>query len=93
MTAEKERVIFRHGRDRDFTEDEYFALLDEGERAKDRGDMKEYERIRALMPANPEVMKAFKEVYGKEFVLSCGLDLTEANLKFGKGWLDEPDEQ
>ncbi len=91
MTAEKERVIFRHGRDRDFTREEFIALCDARDAARARGDIGEYERIRLILPANPDVVKAFCDVYGKEFVLSSGLDLTEANLRFGEGWLDEPD--
>lgn len=92
MSAIQERVIFRHGKDRDFTEEEYFALDGEMWAAKKRGDMDTYWHLAEILPANPDVAKAFKEVYGKEYVLSLGLDLTEANLRFGEDWLDAPDE-
>ncbi len=92
MSAIEEPVIFRHGKDRNFTKEEYFALDDEMWAAKRRGDEETYERIARILPANPDVVKAFKEVYGKEYILSMGLDLTEANLRFGEGWLDAPDE-
>ncbi len=93
MSATASQTIYRHGKDRNFTEEEYFALSDEMCAAEERGDVETYERLSALLPANPDVAKAFKEVYGKEYLLAMGLDLTEANLQFGEGWLDAPNEQ
>jgi hypothetical protein len=90
VSAATGKAIFRHGRDHDFTEEEFFALQDKAMDAYDRGDIKEFLRITDILPANPNVAKAFKEVYGKEVILSSGRDLTEANLKWGEGWLNEP---
>ena len=70
MTVQKERAVFRHGRDRDFTREEFIARRNERDAAKARGDMETYERIKAILPANPHVVKAFKDVYGKDFILS-----------------------
>lgn len=92
MVAET-REIYRHGRDRDFTEKEFFALSDEMFEARRSGDMETYERIGRFLPLNPVAAKIFKEVYGKEFMLDAGFDLTEATLLYGEGWLDEPNEQ
>lgn len=90
MSVVTSKAIYRHGKEQDFTEDEYFALSDEMWAAKNSGDMETYERLSAKLPANPDVAKAFKNVLGKEILLSLGLDLTEANMRYGEGWLDEP---
>ncbi len=92
MSAIASQTIYMHGRERNFTEEEYFALGGEMWEAKERGDMETYERLSDLLPVNPDVAKAFKDVYGKEYLLAMGLDLTEANLRFGEGWLDAPNE-
>ncbi len=93
MTAVAEQEIFRHGRDRNFTEKEFFALSEEMFAARDRGDMETYERLGNFLPVNPVAAKIFKNVYGKEFLLDMGVDLTEADLVYGEGWLDEPNER
>ncbi len=90
MTATATKEIFRHGRERNFTKEEFFALSDEMFAARDRGDMDTYERLGRLLPINPEVAKIFKDVYGKDFLLDAGVDLTEADLLYGEGWIDEP---
>lgn len=92
MSTDGARVVYRHGRERDFTEEEYYALSDEIRAAKERGDMETYDRLFDILPVNPDVVMAFKKVYGKEYVLNMNLDLTEANLRFGEGWLDAPNE-
>jgi hypothetical protein len=90
MTAVATKEIFRHGRDRNFTKDEYFALSDELFEAIENEDRETCERLSAILPANPEVIRIFKNVYGKDYILALGFDLTEANLLYGEGWLDEP---
>lgn len=92
MSATAERNIYCNGRDRDFTREEYFSLLKKQGDAFDRGDMAEFERISDALPIAPAVAKAFKDVYGKEYLLNLELDLTEADEEFGKGWLDASDE-
>lgn len=87
MTAQTD--VFMHSRNGGLTQEEYFDLNDQLHEAKDRGDEKEYERILRLIPIDADVAKAAKDVWGKEFVLSAGFDLTEADMKFGEGWLDE----
>lgn len=92
MSVSAAQKIYMHGKDRDFTEEEYDALSDEMWAAREKGDMETYRRLGCMLPAHPDAAKIFKEVYGKEYVLALGLDLTEANLRFGEGWLDEPNE-
>lgn len=93
MTAVATREVYRRGRDRDFTQKEVYALACELSDAMDKGDEEEVQRLSSLFPVEPEIAKIFKEVYGKEFILEVGFDLTEANLRYGEGWLDEPNER
>ena len=93
MSAITTEAIYMHGKERNFTAEEYFALSDEMWAAKRRGDMETFRRIEDMLPAEPKVAKAFKEVYGKEYLLALGFDLTEANYRYGEGWLDEPNER
>ncbi len=61
MSVIASETIYRHGKDRNFTEKEYFALSDEMWAAERSGDEETYERLSAMLPANPDVAKAFKE--------------------------------
>lgn len=92
MTVE-EKKIFLHGRNRDFTGEEFDELSDMMGEALMRGDKEEVRRIGRIIPANPITAMAFKQVYGKEWLINTGADLTEATLYWGEGWLDEPDEE
>lgn len=93
MSVNVANEIYIHGKDRNFTEEEYRALSNEMWAADESGDVETYNRIDRILPADPEMARIFKEVYGKEYLLSLGLDLTEANLCYGEGWLDEPNER
>ncbi|MDR1519513.1 MAG: hypothetical protein LBU23_05135 [Planctomycetota bacterium] len=83
------REVYLHGKDRTFTRDEIDELDRLKDAAKERGDEEEYLRLAKIIPLDPDVAMADKEVYGKEHLLSMGFDLTEADLKWGEGWLDE----
>lgn len=89
MSAILERKVILRTRDRDFTMEEYDALSAEYDKAEELDDEAEMSRIIRLLPMNADVMMAFASVYGKEFMLECGFDMTEANIKYGEGWLDE----
>ena len=87
--AEKERVVFRRGRDRDFTKEEYDELNAQLHAAEEREDWEEFDRLIKIVPLPPRILKAFAVGYGRDFIIETGYDLTEANLEFGEGWLDE----
>ncbi len=89
MSAIATDTIYRHGKDRNFTKEEYLSLSEELFEAIQKGDNETGKRLNAILPVNPEVAKIFKDVYGKEYLLALGVDLTEANLRYGEGWLDE----
>lgn len=85
--------ILLHGKSKNFTKAEVMRIQQEASSAFQRGDMDEYVRISKTLPIDAKVAKAFKQTYGKDFILNSGYDLTEANLEWGEGWLDEPNEE
>ncbi len=87
MTAQAD--VYMHSRNGGMSKEEYYDLNDQLRAAEARGDEKEYDRIARLIPITADVAMAVKEVYGKDFIVSAGFDVTEADLKFGEGWLDE----
>jgi hypothetical protein len=88
MEARPEPEIYRHGKDRNFTRDEADEIRDRAMEAYDRGDREEFRRIYKAIPISPNVVEAFAGGYGKDAIMACGFDLTEANLKLGEGWLN-----
>ncbi len=80
--------IFLHGKEHDYTYDEYCKIVDLAIAADDRGDVDEYNRIALSLPLHPVIAKKMKLFKGKDYLLEIGADLTEANLVFGEGWLD-----
>lgn len=93
MTTATEKEIFLRGKDRNFTAEEWEVLSEQMGQAFRRGDLEEVCRIGRIIPVDPYTAKAFKQINGKEWLLELGCDLTEANLKWGKDWLDEVDEK
>jgi hypothetical protein len=90
MTVAEAEPVYRYSKDRKFTREEYWALADELSEAIRNKDKETVKRLNSIMPARAEIVKIFKDVYGKEYVLALGIDLTEANMRYGEGWLDEP---
>lgn len=92
MTAVGTEPVYRYSKDRKFTREEYWALSLELLEAIRNKDKETFARLNAILPVKPEIAKIFKDVYGKEYILALGVDLTEANMRYGEGWLDEPGE-
>ncbi len=65
------------------------ALLDAISDAEHAGDEDEAERLMMKLPLAPGMAKIGKEMYGREFLLENGYNLSEANAEFGDGWLDK----
>ena len=80
--------IFLHGKDRNWTLREYLNLKRQWREAIERGDENADEML-CVIPVDPDLAMSRKILRGKDAVLASGWDLTEANLKFGEGWLDE----
>ncbi|MDR3299679.1 MAG: hypothetical protein LBU43_06680 [Candidatus Accumulibacter sp.] len=53
-----------------------------------RGDAAEESRLIRLLPLAPHLAKVAKEMWGKEYLLQEGYDLSEADAAFGADWLD-----
>jgi hypothetical protein len=89
MTAVQEQKPYAYGRDHEFTEEEYDALMDEYFAAVDRDDQETAMKLVRKIPVDADTMMAFASTYGRNFILEGGYDITEANMKYGKGWLNE----
>lgn len=70
------------------TLEEKWNLLDAIEKAEDASDEAEAGRLMRELPLAPGLAKIAKEMYGKEYLINRGYNLTEANAEFGDGWLD-----
>ncbi|GHS92748.1 hypothetical protein FACS1894139_07840 [Planctomycetales bacterium] len=77
------------GRTRVFTEIEIDALCDAMEVAMDSGDRETHLKIRHILPLEADLAESIRDSHGKEWLLDYGRDLTPAEIKFGKGWLDQ----
>ncbi len=51
-------------------------------------DRDEKLRLMRLLPLAPHLARIGKELYGKNFLLEGGFNLSDANEEFGDGWLD-----
>lgn len=91
-TASIENDVFLHGKDRNYSYDEYCEITDKAFAAHKRGDIEEYNRIILSIPLSPFIAKKLKRVHGKQYLFEIGADLTEANLEFGEGWLDNAED-
>ncbi len=85
--------IYAYTRDGGMTKEQYDDLHARLDAAEERGDTEEYDRLLHFVPLEPTIAKAAGNTYGKDFLLAAGFDLTEADMVFGKGWLDELDEE
>lgn len=70
------------------TKEEEFTILQASLAAAKRGDMEEERRLIRMLPLAPHLAKVAKEMWGKEYLLTRGYDLSEAEAAYGIGWLD-----
>lgn len=89
MTTTQKRRAYAYGRDHEFTKKEYDALMSEFKDAVKRDDQELVNKLIRKIPMEPEVLMAFGSTLGKNFILEVGYDLTQANMRYGEGWLDE----
>lgn len=71
-----------------YTHEETMAILRQLIAADDRGDEEEYDRLTHLFPMPAYLAKAILDIHGKEHLLNMGYDLSEAEARYGKNWLD-----
>ena len=71
------------------TEDEKLNILMEVVRLKKEGKEVEADELIKTYPLEPEFAKNVKEVYGVDFLIENGYNLSEAEAKYGKDWLNK----
>ena len=76
---------------RGYTNEEMLRILDASLAANDRGDYAEEKRLLRSLPIEPITAKVAKRMYGKQYLLDEGYDLSHANEEYGEGWLDKDD--
>ena len=69
------------------TKDEKINILMEVARLKNEGKEAEASKLMKTFPLKPEMAQIFKEVYGSEFLIEYGYNISEAEAKYGKDWL------
>ena len=72
------------------TLEEKWEVLDAIQAAEEAGNDEEAGRLmREVLPLAPHLAMAAKEMYGKQYLIEGGYNLSEANAEFGDGWLDK----
>jgi hypothetical protein len=69
------------------TREQEFSIIQASLAAADRGDHDEEKRLLRQLPLAPHLAKAAKEIWGKDFLLHEGYDLSEAEATYGSNWL------
>jgi hypothetical protein len=71
------------------TREQALDILNAINEATGRKDYAEAARLSRLFPLAPHLAKAVKDMYGKDYLLSLGYDLSEADAEYGAGWIDQ----
>lgn len=71
-----------------FTHEETLTIIEQSQAARAAGNYEEGMRIAKRLPIAPHLAKAAKEIWGKKFLVEGGYDLSEAEVAYGKDWLD-----
>jgi hypothetical protein len=82
MYKKKEDIVSK------LTGDQKFKIIQASLDAADRGDREEENRLLLLLPLAPHLAKVAKEIWGKDYLLQEGFDLSEAEAAYGPNWLD-----
>lgn len=64
-------------------------IIVEAQSARRLGNSEEYMRLIQQIPLAPHLAMVAKEIWGKEYLLQSGFDLTEADARYGKYWLNQ----
>ena len=68
-------------------EDVRLDILTEVVRLKREGKQAEASKLMKTYPMEPEMAQIAKDVYGSDFLIEAGYNLSEVEAKFGKDWL------
>jgi hypothetical protein len=69
------------------TEDEKDNILMEVVRLKNEGKEDEAGELMKTYPLEPKFALSVKRVYGADFLIEAGYNLSEAEAEYGKDWL------
>lgn len=70
------------------TREQQIDITQRAHAALTAGESEQSLKIRLQLPLAPHLAKAAKEIWGKDFLLSAGFNLSEAEVTYGKTWLD-----
>jgi hypothetical protein len=70
------------------TREQEIEIIQKSLEADERGDHDESVRLIQQMPLAPHLARAAKKIWGKEYLLQSGFDLSEAEAAYGKDWLN-----
>jgi hypothetical protein len=71
------------------TLDQKLAISNKAAELRRAGDKEGYRRLIRTVPMPPYLAKIMKEKMGADFLISGGWDLSEAEVEFGKNWLNK----
>ncbi len=70
------------------TQEKRREILEASLAASESGNYDEKIRLMKLLPLAPHLAMVAKNMYGKNYLLEYGFNLSDANEEFGDGWLD-----
>lgn len=71
------------------TDEEIGKIFEEAHSYAERGDWEGYQRVTQRLPATPNGALMARDELGKEGLLALGWNLADAEIAYGKNWLDE----
>lgn len=71
------------------SEKEKMRMFDLYRKLDAEGRKEEAIKVGKSIPLAPHLAMALKEVCGADYVITEGFNLSEAEAKYGKGWLNE----
>lgn len=72
-----------------FTHEERLDIIGRSLVAAEEGKDEESQKIIQQIPLAPHIAKAAKDVMGVEYLINSGFDLSRAEAKYGKNWLNQ----
>jgi hypothetical protein len=71
------------------SKEESNAILEEAGKLLDAGDEEGHDRLIKKLPLPPNMALLWRDQYGKEALLAEGCNLADAEIVYGKDWLDK----
>ncbi len=67
--------------------EERIAIYDKIHELEEKGDFQQAKELSKTIPINPDMAKTAAEFFGSEMLIASGINLTDAEAKYGKDWL------